>query len=425
MTAQLEAALRTALAGSVLGGAASGVATLAELGQPRNAVEILHLIWDFFRDKLSQRDTVRYTDHLGAGDDLAWDCYLPFVTARVEAAADAMAGNELRRALKEPPLVFYSPERGLFAQSRAQAFRPHGLTSIDVAAFRAALQHLPIPIITMPWYHARRASCLAFIAHEAGHIVADDLGLNDEMKAKIAALPLAGEAARWQEWLPEVFGDVFGTAALGTAYVDALAVFLAGGLSVVRGERVAAGQEYPPRAIRLALCGAALAAQGIVPYPHWLDAYGEHLSTYAADAALVARALLDSPFPSLKGRTIRGVLGWSADEECLASTLADALLTGAVPSVPFTVRRWIAAAALAERRDPAGYQAREVDAKVVAGIVARRASGLRWQAADSLRRSLPVDESIRDEESVGGGDDLAAIDRSAGRDLATMLGLLP
>ena len=29
-------------------------------------------IWDFFRDKLAQRDTDAYSQHLGVADDLAW-----------------------------------------------------------------------------------------------------------------------------------------------------------------------------------------------------------------------------------------------------------------------------------------------------------------------------------------------------------------
>jgi hypothetical protein len=387
VTTQLRELLDLALRSTVLGDSAKTV-TLATLEPPRRVVSVVNAIWDFFRDKLTQRDTARYADHLGAADDLAWACYLPFMEARVAAVAaqNPAVAAVTRAKLKEPPLVSYTPEHGLFMQSRKRAFRPPGLSALDVEKFSGTLQRLPVPIITLPWSHARRALRLTLLAHEVGHVVADDLELNEEMSAKLAGLALKGEVARWTEWLPEVFADVFGTAALGVAYVDALAAFLAGPLSDVRAEVVSPGAEYPTRSLRVELCCATLEKMGIARYASWADAYGGASPVeYAEDAALVADALLNGPFDALNGKSVHEILGWSNDEETTAQLVAAALRENREPGVMFSVRRWLAGAAKAQRGDPAEYEALGVDAKVLTKIVKQRPLGVRAQRAASLR----------------------------------------
>ena len=418
VTAQLLEVMSLALRGTVLGDPTK-TAALATLQQPRLVVGVIHAIWDFFRDKLSQRDTARYADHLGAADDLAWACYLPFMEARVAAIAgqDPAVAAATRAKLKEPPLVAYTPEQGLFMQSRKRAFRPPGLSALDVEKFAGVLQRLPVPIITLPWSHAGRALRLTLLAHEVGHVVADDLELNQEMSAKLNALQLKGEVQRWTEWLPEVFADVFGTAALGVVYVDALAAFLAGALSDVRAEIVAAGSEYPTRQLRLELCCAALEKMGIARYSCWSDAYGSASpAEYVEDAALVADALLNGKFTALNGKSVSEILKWSSEEETNTQLVANSLQENGSPPVLFSVRRWIAGAAKAQRGDPANYDKRKLDLGVLAKIVAQRPLGVRALRAASLRAAPSA--------AVALAAVAATSERDAAKELATYLGFI-
>ncbi|HKO47355.1 MAG TPA: hypothetical protein VJV79_06515 [Polyangiaceae bacterium] len=410
VTGCLRQVLELALSSTILGDPSISE-DLEALEQPRLAVGAVHAIWDFFRDKLAQRDTKRYADHLGAADDLAWECYLPFLEQRVAAARTEEEEKAIRAKVKEPPLVAYCPEQGLFAQSRQDAFRPPGLTAMDVQNFSAALQRLPVPVITLPWSQAGRAQRLSFVVHEAGHVVADDLELNDEMKAKVQSLALSGDPKRWLEWLPEVFADLFGTAALGSAYVDALATFLATAESEVLSEQVLPGRKYPTRALRVALCCAALKEMNLASYTLWDDAYEPPTpDNYVADCALIAKALLSGSFQALNDKSIRDILAWSAKDETNSDLIATLLPRNIAPAFKASVRTWIAGAAKAQRQDPAVYAKAEVDRKALESIVRQRGAGVRAGRTRALRR-----EST---DTPGLGDSAAS------REIAALMGLV-
>jgi hypothetical protein len=433
---QLEEALKTALGAA---GPDPASATLDSLEDARRAIDVLHLIWGFFRDKLAQRDSPRHAPYLLIADDLAWACYEPFRRAYVEARrADATRPG--RDTLREPPLVFHAPERSPFAQARASSFVPSGLAANDVSVFQAVLQRLPVPIIGVPDPVAVRVPPLVFVGHEIGHVVGEDLGLLAEARERLAALGI--DAARkkvWSRWLDEVFADVFGVLATGSAYVDQLAAVLAGSVSGVRNERIGTrgknGDVYPTRVLRMAIChraierlvGDAYVKARLPSLRTWTDTYGDLTGDSGAyrndvpevvDSLLAGYAALGPKGLGPKGLGPKGlsdVLPWDADAEASVATTAQEHLECSHPPVPYSVRVWVAAAARAHEDDPTRYgdkssrSGTDCDGWVARSIQSLRKSG--------VRAELPEEgQEI---------EDLNAFDMARGRALATLLGSAP
>ncbi|MFI5892244.1 hypothetical protein ACIA5D_19270 [Actinoplanes sp. NPDC051513] len=376
----------------------------------RRGIGSAHLIWDFFRDKLAQRDMAEYTTHLGAADDLAWGCYEPFLRASAPGSV----------ALREPPLVFYSTDRTPFAQARTKTLHPPGLDAKDLQFFQAALQRLPVPVIGLPWDIANRMPETALVGHETGHVIAEDLGLAAEAKAALAAAELSGDrddARRrvWVSWCDEIFADVIGVLATGSAYVEGLVLELAGQRDDVRLARIDAGDpgRYPTAALRVALCQRLLTGVGVTPTTDWAQTYGPIVGDsrdYAPDVAVVAPALLGRAWTTLAGRQLADILPWTAVREQQAARVGRQLLDGQPPSVPFDVRVWVAAAMHAYRLDAAAYTKGDLDARLATMIVNRRQAGVRSTRTLTPGRTLS-EEQVRE------------ADRKAGADLVRDLGL--
>lgn len=378
----LEGTVEAVVAGTPLDPDGPGGGSVDDLPQLRRGIGSAHLIWDFFRDKFAQRDMAEFGTHLGAADELAWACYQPFLVGR------------------EPPLVFFSTDRTPFAQARTKTLHPPGLDAGDLRFFQAALQRLPVPVIGLPWDIANRLPETVLAGHEAGHVIAEDLGFAAEAKAALAAVGPA-----WAGWSDEIFADVIGVLATGGAYVEGLMVELAGARDDVRLAAVDphdAGR-YPPAALRVALCSLLLQCLGVTPSDSWQQTYGPVVGDsrdYLDDLPPVAAALLDRPFG---GRRLADVLPWDAAREESAARVGLESLDGQPASVAFDVRVWVAASMHAHRRDPGAYAKMQLDRRLAEVIVGRRDQG--------VRGTPPVVE------------DEATDDRRAGAALARELGL--
>ncbi|GIE97637.1 hypothetical protein [Paractinoplanes rishiriensis] len=380
----------------------------------RRGVGSVHLVWDFFRDKLTQRDTDDFADHLGAADGLAWACYQPFLRAASAPDAHAVGADEVR----EPPLVFYSTDRTPFAQARTKTLHPPGLDAKDLEVFAAALQRLPVPVIGLPWDLARRMPETCLVGHETGHVIAEDLHLAEEARA---ALREAGLSHVWLSWCDEIFADVIGVLATGSAYLEGLTVELAGARDEVRTAPVDERKpgRYPTRMLRVALCEEFLGRVEVASEKAWTGTYGRIAGPYANDVPIVAAALMDRSWAALGGRKLAEVLPWNAEREQNAQTVGRQELDGRPVPVPFDTRVWVAAAMHAYREDPGRYASRELDRKLAAAIVARREPAKRSSAA--TREVLF--ERERTLESVVLPTQLREADRRAGAALARELGL--
>lgn len=399
----------------------------------RRPLGAAHFFWDFFRDKFAQRDTAIYADHLGAADALAWHLYRPFweaVVTELENHPERMKAVASPEQLKEPPLTFYHVERTLMTQPRASVFRPPGLDAKDVAAYSQALARLPIPIIGLPWYQARRMPALVFVGHEVGHVVSDDLGLGDQLDDLIAGLALTERRQQaWLAWRDEVFADVFGALALGSAYLEQLAVELAAERQAVIGERIRDERlgSYPTSALRIALCRGTLRHIGLsLPDAWYARAFplAGDSDVYGDDVAAIVQAMIDGPYPTLGGIGLRSVLPWAQDDEQQVDEIADRSLAGESPDIAGGVRHWVAGAVRARMRDPSRYQRLDLDGRLAARIASEFAAEIRADACDGVRARLQALVA----PATGAGfmvppPSLSERDQQLGRVMAQSLGL--
>ena len=448
-TARLEGLIEAVTQTTPLApGANPATAALDSVMALRHDLGTVDLVWDFFRDKFAQRDMGYFADHLGAADDLAYAVYHPFQKA-VEAAmlqgphADdggdspthAIPGTEMAplgpEHFKTPPLLFYASDRSPFAQARASAFRPLGLSSRDIESIRQVLLRLPVPVIGLPWALSRSVPALVVVGHEAGHVVAEDLGLAGAFDGLIGGLGLGGDRGPvWQSWADECFADVFGVLVCGSAYVELLSRQLAKDLQGIRGERIDRNRPgaYPTAALRVSLCQAVQKSLGMAVDPSWRSTYGSVTGdafSFAADVPEVARVLLDGPYPTLGGQGLKSVMTWSKDDDDLATEIGNVLLMGGQPSTPFDVRHWVAAAVRAQASDPQSYVDRRLDARLSAEIVAQRSDpfrgleGFRDLSDAALRGPLGMPMGLESADPTG--PSLTDRDRSMGNAMANLL----
>lgn len=429
-THTLEGMLDKITAGSALAdGASPATASLDMVMQLRHNLGTVHLVWDFFRDKFAQRDTGLFQHHLGAADDLAWCCYKPFLDATVAAtvAADQLADFH-PEDLKEPPLLFYSSDRSPFAQARSSAFRPLGLSPRDIEMSRQVLLRLPVPVIGMPWSQARDVPSLVFVGHEAGHVVAEDLGLARSFETLIDGLDLPADRTRvWKSWADETFADVFGVLATGSAYVERLSHELADSLQVIRGQTIDRDKPgaYPTAALRVALCQQVQTRLGLGIDTAWQQTYrspsGDSFA-FAQDVAPVAEVLLAGPYPTLGGKGLAEILPWTPTHDTKTATVAEDVLAGANPPIPFDLRIWIAAAVRAQNDDPERYARRQLDTRLAETIVAKREDGVRSVAHATLRHQVVTIRGIDAPGAPGApGPSMKALDWQKGTEVADLL----
>jgi hypothetical protein len=424
---RISAALSSALEGTPVTGdrQAPFGGTVDELPALRRAVGTVHLLWDFFRDKLAQRDTAAYSRHLGVADDLAWSCYEPFLAAAKDA------GTLTEGELKEPPLVFYSADRAPFAQARTKALHPPGLDSKDLEQVSEELQRLPVPVIGMPWAVANRLPEVLLVGHEAGHVIAEDMKFAAEVVAVISGIDLTRDNAGrrkdvWIAWSDEIFADIIGVLTTGTAFVSGLAAEMAGAKNEIEQARIDVDSpgRYPTPTLRIALCSEVLRTIGVTPPTAWAGTYrgiAGDSGEFKGDIAPLAAGLLDHAWTPIGDMKLNEVMGWGVKCEEDVKKVATAALNKAPAQVNFNVRVWVAAAMHAALANSKKFENLDLDKTLASFIIERRSDAVR----SSTRHRLIVLTEAREMTPELQEAQLQSSDQEAGRGMADRLRLHP
>jgi hypothetical protein len=269
-------------------------------------------IWQCYRDKFALRLLEPLRRQLSLFDDLAWEAYRPARDRVFIAAVQADVQKPV------PPLVFPNPNWSPFARSRETAFQIDESTGdpVALAHFDEHVRSIPVPLIGVPWYQLSHLPDAIFVGHEVGHLVEDDFGLSEELRAAIlAALADAPELRRaaWsRHWRSEVFADAYGVLVGGPAFAIALIDLLAGAAPSVTEIKASLSGErwsgYPTRALRALLVAefvarlppdaantklfTSLAAEMRAPWEKSLSTFERE---YAEDIPAVATAIYSTP----------------------------------------------------------------------------------------------------------------------------------
>jgi hypothetical protein len=332
-------------------------------------------IWESYRTKFSFRIEQSMRGVLALMDELAWSAYRP---ARDRAiASKAVTATEVR----EPPLVFPSASWSPFARSRERAYELDETTGnlTDIGELKPFLDAMPVPVIGIPWYQLEHFPDAVFIGHEVGHLIEEDLHLEEELrKAILLALCNTPEERRiaWsRRWRSEVFADVYGILVSGPAYAEVLLDVMSADAQSIESERQPIDNRwsaYPTRTLRALLsCETVrqLPAKGkdsarlftdtaAALQKAWGTAYPTHsMSDYEGDVTKVVGALLHTPliaFATVQapgGTPLTDVIAFDAAMEVAARRdAAEANRRQAV--LADDIRTLFAGVALAFLRDP-------------------------------------------------------------------------
>ncbi|MGC4085533.1 MAG: hypothetical protein QM736_26270 [Vicinamibacterales bacterium] len=262
-------------------------------------------IWEFFREKLSQRLDPGLRTFLRVGDELAWQCYRP---------ARALALDVDDPLSKAPPLVYLNSAWSPFTVPRNRAYQAASVPEAFLrnADFRTALSRLPFPVIALPWYQTTYLPDAVAICHEVGHSIEADFALTDRIAACIAAaVPDPAQAAIWITRGSELFADFYGCLSVGPAFVWALANIL---LASAASMRAAVDDTYPPTHSRMLFNAAVLehlgfAAEATAFRDAWTESAGPTDLRADPDARIVdaiARQFVGGAAAGGEGIAVRG-----------------------------------------------------------------------------------------------------------------------
>jgi hypothetical protein len=230
----------------------SGDTFLAEAGKATQLILGIHRIWEFFRQKLLQRQDERLRGFLEIADEFAWLCYSPVVR---------------KTRLRRPPLVYLNGGASPFIIRRNERFQVEGDVggSIPDADFERILEQLPFPVIGVPWHEIEYWPELVVVGHEVGHAVERDLKLTSPLNKAIGTALGAGSSRGryWAAWRSELFADAYGCAATGPAFAAGLADFLATSRSDLETVAPSAQSDYPPALLRVIFNQSVLKARGL------------------------------------------------------------------------------------------------------------------------------------------------------------------
>jgi len=156
-------------------------------------------VWEAFRSRLSQRQEEMFVAGLQAADEIAWACRKPMVEAFAEAKKTMPV---------EPPLTCLHGSTSPTALVRRIPFSGEGVESAFPSEYsRRLLQSLPFPIISLPWHELFHAPGMVAVAHETGHVVERDCGLEEAVWAAIQPVTPPEAQERWKKWRAEIFAD--------------------------------------------------------------------------------------------------------------------------------------------------------------------------------------------------------------------------
>jgi hypothetical protein len=361
----------------------------------------LHRLWGFFRDKLALRYVPAFQDALLVADDLAWACYEPAQRFIPEGAR------------REPPLVYFSGGSTPHLMPRGAPYvvppLPDG--SVRPAQFAQLIEGMPIALVGLPWFEVEFIPDLPVVAHEVGHAVEHDLGLEDSIERLLTSAVRSGQPEAWQQWRREVFADVYGVLALGFGYAGALAGLLAAHPRDIEGEWRPPGRwgAYPTRTLRVQLVTEALraldfTAQATEIWDGWREAYPtHHHADLEQDVEPVIERMLTGRHPSLSDEALPVVLTFGRAEANAAKRVADRLNRGLRPAAQ-AIRPLIAGARLAYDEPSTRY-----DARLAAAAVRERAAEIQTFGRRTAKADHAPPKTVREERDTACGQALFAL----------------
>lgn len=360
-----------------------------------NEILAAHAIWEVFRSKFVLREDELFRDVLSACDDLLWACYGP-----------AMARFSPDR--KGPPLVYFTATWSPFATMRDSNFQNEvrggsgGMLSDE--RFVEVIRRLPIPLVSLPWYHAYHLPGALILAHEAGHIVESDFELTRDIADAIDGAALDNPTI-WARWNAEIFADLYGCLMMGPPFVSAMMDLLSIAPRSVQNEIRKSGK-YPTRALRVELMIEALSQLGHAApasrlRSEWQDTYGPMLTMteLVRDIPKVVRALCRGPY---KGNSLEAIGSFPTGKEQSIKIIAEAASGGFTGTLgEFNDVRLLFAAAQSVHENANGNDPRDAYLRIVKQVVKRGANQYRMRGEPvsgktevdaDLMRSLDADK---------------------------------
>ena len=365
----------------------------------------VYRIWSYFRSKFIMREDELIGNILKCADELANACYEP---ARDRAKATGLIDT---KRLKAPPLVFFSNDARPFAQPRNTPFMPEGLSMRDMQNFERVILSLPVPIIGIPWFQVNHVPALPIIAHEVGHAVEIDFGLEDILNNLFGSLGIDEERRpAWVSWRKEIFADVYACLCIGPAFLLALIDFLQGTKTEIEQENLSEHNWglYPTRSLRIKLNLFTLKELGLlssteIPEPlkkfleaferTWFSEYPEHrMKVFEDDIEAVITPLLKARFDVFGNIPFEKVMSYEVSDLTTSWYLSKKVLSNSnfLPQIrPWTYRSLAAAPRLAYSSDSHKYQEKEGNSTSVRELLSAIPTGNR---DSDLRAELPADQ---------------------------------
>lgn len=233
----------------------------------------LRRLFLWYTAKYDQRGEGDYPAVLGAADEFARSCWYEGFAA-------------LGRKPPTGPLCFVDNRVDASARRRCEV-PSELLPAIDdpVAEF---VDRLPIPVIALPEPAVREGWWLVLAAHETGHHVLLDLGLESAVKQAVRTAVPSVLVSDWTRWHIEVFADVYSVLMVGAAAIWAVDELQFG----ARPHMLRPHGGYPAPVVRAALMNETLKALGAEPTR---DAEDAATTPHLAVVPDVVAALLDLP----------------------------------------------------------------------------------------------------------------------------------
>jgi hypothetical protein len=207
----------------------------------------IRYVWDYFRERLDQRDDNALKPTLEAADEVLWSCYHPYFQDR-------------NRPAPPPPITGISYD---YTASALKTQSGHVLERrIDTleGPMKEYFQNLPVGVLRLPPTVVTAPWTLGLIAHECGHFLQDAVEAGAPSSGRFAdkveaAVRRAGGAEAdvkaWRRWSIEIFADWMAVLALGPWSVWLLAPWVLTGQSGMLSRQAA----YPSPLVRLLLIG--------------------------------------------------------------------------------------------------------------------------------------------------------------------------
>ena len=162
-----------------------------------DSLVVVRRAYEWYATKYDQRLDRRLADGLRAADEIVRSCW--------------HSAFELRgKAPPAGPLSYFDARFDSYATSRRAV--PLQIKAPVDAPFDDLVDALPIPVTALPLWAAAESWWLVLAAHETGHHVQADLGLDSRR-------PVRFFAPDWAGWSREVFADAFSVLMVGAAAI--------------------------------------------------------------------------------------------------------------------------------------------------------------------------------------------------------------